>query len=80
LCEPNSKLGLWIEWLNKVYLPGTEELKLEHLYEAMDLLYRHLATIEEQVFSRIIHQAHMNLDTTYQTFITSLAEPQEMGL
>ena len=38
LCEPESKLGVWDRWLSKVYLPSCNELKLKHMYEAMDLL------------------------------------------
>ena len=84
LCEPNSKLGLWIEWLNKVYLPGTEELKLEHLYEAMDLLYRHLATIEEQVFFTTADLFNLDVDvifydTTTATFSIDEGDEDEEG-
>jgi hypothetical protein len=39
LCSPESKLGVWDRWLDTVYLPSCEGLKLRHMYEAMDLLY-----------------------------------------
>ena len=41
LCEPESKLGVWDRWLEKVYLPSCQELRLHQMYEAMDLLYEH---------------------------------------
>ncbi len=50
LCEPESKLGVWDRWLEKVYLPSCQELKLHQLYEAMDLLYEHSERVEEAIF------------------------------
>ena len=41
LFEPESKLGVWDRWLSKVYLPSCHSLKLEQMYEAMDLFYDH---------------------------------------
>ena len=49
LCEPESKLGVWDRWLEKVYLPSCNGLKLEQMYEAMDLLYDHAADIEQKL-------------------------------
>ena len=31
LCIPESKLGVWDRWLETVYLPGCESLKLRHM-------------------------------------------------
>jgi transposase len=50
LCEPESKLGVWDRWLSKVYMPSCNGLKLHQMYEAMDLLQRHIGKIEESVF------------------------------
>jgi hypothetical protein len=50
LCEPKSKLGVWDRWLPEVYLPSCWELKLDQLYESMDLLHRHSARMEEAIF------------------------------
>ena len=37
--EPYSKLYCWEQWLREeVFLPGAEELELQHLYRAMDFL------------------------------------------
>ena len=46
LCEPDSKLGVWDRWLETVFLTTCENLKLRHMYEAMDLLYDHAAGVE----------------------------------
>jgi transposase len=50
LCEPESKLGVWDRWLEKVYLPSCQELRLHQMYEAMDLLYEHSERVEEAIF------------------------------
>ena len=50
LCQPESKLGVWDRWLEKVYLPSCDGLKLEQMYEAMDLFYDHSAEIEKNSF------------------------------
>ena len=39
LCEPDSKLGVWDRWLQKVYMPSCSTLKLYQMYEALDLLH-----------------------------------------
>jgi hypothetical protein len=36
LCEPDSKLGVWDRWLQKVYMPSCGSLKLYQMYEALD--------------------------------------------
>jgi len=50
LCQPESKLGVWNRWLEKVYLLSCDGLKLEQMYEAMDLFYDHSAEIEKNSF------------------------------
>lgn len=50
LCSPESKLGVWDRWLDTVYLPSCRNLKLRHMYEAMDMLYTHAAEVEKTVF------------------------------
>ena len=51
LCEPESKLGVWDRWLEKVYLPGCSELKLRQMYEAMDFLHVHWMRSRRRSFS-----------------------------
>ena len=52
LGEPESKLGVWDRWLSKVYLPSCQDLKLDQMYEAMDMLQAHSTAVEEAVFFR----------------------------
>ena len=51
LCEPESKLGVWDRWIDKVFLPSCQGLKLRHMYDAMDLLHEHAPEVEEAVFT-----------------------------
>jgi len=51
LCDPESKLGVWDRWLSTVHLPSCQNLKLRHMYEAMDLLHANIDEVEKTVFS-----------------------------
>lgn len=74
LCEPESKLGVWDRWLEKVYLPSCRGLKLDHMYEAMDLLHRHSAEVEEAVFFKTADLMNLEVDLVfYDTTTTSFA-------
>ncbi|MDY6974356.1 MAG: transposase, partial [Thermodesulfobacteriota bacterium] len=46
LCAPESKLGLWDRWLETVYLPSCQGLKLYQMYEAMDMFYDHAGEVD----------------------------------
>jgi len=71
LCSPESKLGVWDRWLDTVYLPSCDKLKLHHMYEAMDMLYAHAAEVEETVF---FHTANLfNLDVDLIFYDTTTA-------
>ena len=65
LCEPESKLGVWDRWLEKVYLPSASALKLDHMYEAMDLLYANSAKVEEAVFFKIADLMNLEVDVVF---------------
>jgi hypothetical protein len=65
LCEPKSKLGVWDRWLPRVYLPSCWELKLDHLYEAMDLLYAHSTRVEERVFFQTANLFNLTVDVVF---------------
>jgi len=71
LCEPKSKLGVWDRWLPRVYLPSCWELKLDHLYEAMDLLYRHAARVEETVFFQVADLLNLSVDVVFYDTTTA---------
>jgi transposase len=65
LCEPESKLGVWERWLKKVYLPSCEDLKLDQMYEAMDLLYTHSQQVEEAIFFQTASLLDLEVDLVF---------------
>jgi len=65
LCEPESKFGVWDRWLQRVYFPGGEQLKLHHMYDAMDWLYRHAGAIEERVFYQVANLFNLDVDVVF---------------
>ena len=71
LCEPESKLGVWDRWLSKVYLPSCESLKLEQMYEAMDLLYDHRQQIEKNIFFHTAHLFNLKVDLIFYDTTTA---------
>ena len=78
LCEPESKLGTWLRWLPSVYMPSCKDLKLDHMYEAMDLLYAHAAEVEEHVFFQTANLFNLKVDLIfYDTTTASFATDQE---
>lgn len=78
LCEPESKLGVWDRWLSKVYLPSCSELKLKHMYEAMDILHKHAAEVEETIFFNTANLLNLDVDLIfYDTTTASFHIDQE---
>jgi transposase len=71
LCEPESKLGVWDRWLEKVYLPSCDSLKLEHMYEAMDLLYEHAEEVEKQIFNQTANLFNLHVDLIFYDTTTA---------
>jgi transposase len=65
LCEPESKLGVWDRWLEKVYLPSCQELKLQQMYEAMDLLQAHSESVEEAIFFQTASLLDLEVDLVF---------------
>ena len=81
LCEPESKLGLWDRWLPTVYLPSCWDLKLEQMYEAMDLLYDHAEEVEKHVFFQTANLFNLKVDIIfYDTTTASFPIDQEDDL
>lgn len=74
LCEPESKLGVWERWNEKVFLPWASELKLDHMYEAMDLLHANSNRVEEEVFFKTADLMNLDVDVVfYDTTTTSFS-------
>ena len=71
LCEPESKLGVWDRWLSKVYLPSCDSLKLEQMYEAMDLLYDHRQLIEKNIFFHTADLFNLKVDLIFYDTTTA---------
>ncbi len=71
LCEPESKLGVWDRWLPKVYLPSCQDLKLKHMYEAMDLLHEHSSEIEEAIFFKVADLFNLEVDLIFYDTTTA---------
>jgi len=80
LCEPESKLGVWDRWLSKVYLPSCKELKLDHMYEAMDFLHDHIDKVEEGIFLKTANLLNLDVDLIfYDTTTASFSIDYEDG-
>jgi transposase len=71
LCEPESKLGVWDRWLQKVYMPSCGSLKLEQMYEAMDLSYEHAAELEKHIFFEIANLFNLQVDLIFYDTTTA---------
>ena len=71
LCEPESKLGVWDRWLEKVYIPSCGSLKLDHMYEAMDLLYEHSEQVERQIFNETANLFNLAVDLIFYDTTTA---------
>lgn len=85
LCEPKSKLGVWERWLSGVYLPSCRGLKLDHLYESMDLLYKFSARVEESVFFQTADLFNLSVDvvfydTTTASFSIDFEDEDDAGI
>jgi len=80
LCDPKSKLGVWDRWLETVHLPSCGGLKLAQMYEAMDLLQRHAARVEEAVFFKVADLLNVEVDVVfYDTTTCSFSIDEEDG-
>jgi len=78
LCEPESKLGVWDRWLSKVYLPSCDGLKLDQMYEAMDVLCYNAAKVEHNVFFHTADLLNLQVDLIfYDTTTASFSIDQE---
>ncbi len=71
LCEPESKLGVWDRWLEKVYLPDCSQLKLKQMYRAMDLLHVHSEAVEKAVFNHTADLFNLAVDVIFYDTTTA---------
>lgn len=71
LDEPTSKLGISERWLDTVHLPSASELSTDQFYEAMDLLKKHQAAVEEQVFFETANLLNLTVDLVFYDTTTA---------
>ena len=71
LCQPQSKLGVWDRWFPTVYLPSCWKLKLPQMYEAMDILYRHMGEVEKKVFFHTADLLKLDVDLVFYDTTTA---------
>jgi len=78
LCDPDSKLGVWDRWLDSVYLPSCSTVKLYQMYEALDLLHRNAAGVENAVFFHVANLFNLVVDVIfYDTTTASFSIDEE---
>jgi hypothetical protein len=71
LCDPESKLGVWDRWLSTVHLPSCHDLKLRHMYEAMDLLHANIDEVEKTVFFNTANLFNLEVDLIFYDTTTA---------
>lgn len=71
LCEPESKLGAWDRWLEKVYMPSCNSLKLENMYEAMDIFHEHAEAVEKHIFFETANLFNLQVDLIFYDTTTA---------
>ena len=71
LCRPESKLGVWDRWLSEVYLPSCDGIKLDQMYEAMDLLHENHEDIEWNVFNHTVNLFNFDVDVIFYDTTTA---------
>lgn len=78
LCEPDSKLGVWDRWLQKVYMPSCGAVKLYQMYEAMDLLNWNVEEVENAIFFHTANLFNLVVDVIfYDTTTASFSIDEE---
>jgi hypothetical protein len=82
-CEPSSKRWCSLRWLAEgVRISGTENLSLQHLYRAMDVLEANRSRVEEAIFFRLADLHNLDVDLIFYD-TTSLhfeIEEQDQGV
>ena len=65
-CAPSSKLHCHEQWLAEdVRIQGCGELKLHHLYRAMDFLHAHKAALEEGLYYRVADLLNLDVELVF---------------
>ena len=65
-CAPSSKLHCHEQWLAEdVRIQGCGDLKLHHLYRAMDFLHAHKAALEEGLYYRVADLLNLDVELVF---------------
>ena len=65
-CAPPSKLHCHEQWLAEdVRIQGCGELKLHHLYRAMDFLHAHKSALEEGLYYRVADLLNLDVELVF---------------
>jgi transposase len=66
ICAPSSKLYCYDQWLRQdVRIDRTENLRLQHLYRAMDFLEDNREDIEKEIFFRVSDLLSLDVDLIF---------------
>src|SRR6478752_5684746 len=71
LYEPGSKLACWERWLDGVWLPEAQDLGLDQLYRALDLLALEGEAIEQEVFWHAVDLFKLEVDLVFYDATTA---------
>lgn len=64
--QPSSKLYCFDQWLREdVFLPGAQQLELQHLYRAMDFLEDNKEQVEKAVFFSVADLMNADVDVIF---------------
>lgn len=72
LCMPESRFGDWDRWLSTVYLPSCWDLKLQHMYGAIDLLHANIDEVEKTIFLNMANLFNLEIDLIFYDTTTAL--------
>ena len=65
-CAPSSKLHCHEQWLAEdIRIQGCAELKLHHLYRAIDFLHAHQAALEEGLYYRMADLLNLDVELVF---------------
>lgn len=63
---PSSKLDAWQRWKNDgVWLPSTDDVRLQHVYRAMDFFQEHKERIEKAVYFKMADLLQADVDLIF---------------
>jgi hypothetical protein len=77
LARPGSKLACHERWLQRVWLPSAQDLALDQLYRALDVLAEHGDAIEQEVFWHSVDLFKLDVDLVFYDATTAWFECDE---